>query len=60
LKISADLFGNLALTLSAQLSFQSVKEFGLFPHMWMEVPLVVEINLKKTLFKNAKIRPNSS
>jgi hypothetical protein len=27
--VSADLFGNLSLTLSAQLSFQSVKEFGL-------------------------------
>jgi hypothetical protein len=29
LKISAGLFGNLALTLSAQLSFQNVQEFGL-------------------------------
>jgi hypothetical protein len=29
LKISADIFGNLALTLSAHLSFQSVYEFGL-------------------------------
>ncbi len=28
-KISADLFGNLALTLSAQLSFQNIFEFGL-------------------------------
>ncbi len=48
MKISADIFGNLALTLSAHLSFQSVKEFGLRTGYWE-----VRIGPDKTVSTNS-------
>jgi hypothetical protein len=52
-KISGDLFGNLALKLSAQLSFQNVSEFGL---CWAEKSLSTRLPIMSSDNLNIKVK----
>ncbi len=44
-KVSADLFGSLVLTISAQLYFQNVQEFGLWARILKHLEIIAGLKV---------------